>query len=170
MESTQILKTFKLEPNINLGRAVERVREHLDRQPNPLRYANTFLKNLSIPAIDNQKKAYVYVMTAVESAMNNQINIEQIIERANSRINHITDMMGPGAFYVPEDNIEVKPGKSGKSVRHGSKSESVREIYFENKDKLSDKEILDLIQEELDISKNNAYTYLYNLKKKLNKK
>lgn len=168
MEADQILSIFRISSGTEMV-PVTKVREHLDKQSNPLKYANNLLSKLNIPFVGNQKKAYVYVMTMVEYAMKNQVNIEQIIERANQRIHHITDIVGPGAFYVEDDNIEENDIKLHRE-KLGSKSTRVREIYMQNKDKLDDKSILTIIQKELNISKTNAYTYLYNLKKKLNRK
>lgn len=169
MTADQILKTFKLGSETSFVRAVQRVREHLDDQPNPLKFANNFLKQANLPFIGNQKKAYLYVMTAVEHAMLNRVNIEEIMNRANQRIDHITNIIGPGAFYVEEEYNTEKEAIVTKG-KHGSKSARVKELFEQYNNKITELELIDKIQEELEITKNNAYTYLYNLKKKLNKK
>lgn len=165
MTSSELLSKIKVKPEFYLGRAVAMTREYLDRQPDPLREANKILTGFGIQKLDNVKKAYVFVMTAVEQSMNSSSpSIETIIQRANQRIDRITDMMGPGAFIVEK---EVKEGKVviTKSKKGGSKGAIAMEIYLANKDK-DDKSIIDLIQNELEVTKQNAYTYLYNAKKK----
>lgn len=163
--SNELLKKIKVSSADCLTKAVIKTREYLDNQPDPLREANKVLNSFGIEKIDNVKKAYVFVMTAVEQSMNNNIpSIETIIQRSNQRIQSITDMVGPGAFVVEK---EFKEGKVvvTKNKKGGSKSAIALEIYLANKDK-EDKEIIDLIQNELEVSKQNAYTYLYNIKKK----
>lgn len=162
----QLLGTFKVNSSTGMIRTVQIVREHLDKQPNPLKYANNILKQLQIPFVGNQKKAYVYVMTAVEQAMHNRVNIEEIISRANQRIDHITNIMGAGAFLVEHEFDNEKEAIVTKG-KLGSKSARVKEIYLEFNGKITEKDLLDKIEQELEITKNNAYTYLYNLKKKL---
>ena len=169
MTADQILKTFKLSSETSSIRAVQLVREHLDNQPNPIKFANNILKQVDVPFIGNQKKAYLYVMTVVEQAMQNRVNIEEIMTRANQRIDHITKMIGPGAFYVEEEFTNEKEATVTRG-KLGSKSARVKELYQEFNGKISENDLIDKIQEELEITKNNAYTYLYNLKKKLNKK
>ena len=166
MLANQILEQFKVTPGTSAIVAVQRVREHIDNQPNPLKYANSFLKRLDIPFIGNQKKAYVFIMTAVEQALNNQTDIASIISKANQRIVSITDMIGPGAFYVEEEYASEKETITSTS-RKGSKGEKAKEIYLQFKDSKSEKDIIDLIEVELEVTKQNAYTYLYNVKKKL---
>lgn len=169
MTADQILKTFKLGSEDSKVRAVQTVREHLDNQPNPLKFANNILRQVGVPFVGNQKKAYLYVMTVVEQAMFNRVNIEEIMDRANARIDHITKIIGPGAFYVEEEFTNEKEATVTKG-KLGSKSARVKELYLEFNGKIPEKELIDKIEIELEVTKNNAYTYLYNLKKKLNKK
>lgn len=169
MTADQILKTFKLSSETSTVRAVQIVREHLDNQPNPLKFANNILRQVEVPFIGNQKKAYLYVMTVVEQAMQNRVNIEEIMTRANQRIEHITNIIGPGAFYVEEEFTNEKEATVTRG-KLGSKSARVRELYQELNGKITEAELIGKIQEELEVTKNNAFTYLYNLKKKLNKK
>jgi len=105
----------------------------------------------------------------VEQAMFNRVSIEEIMDRANARIDHITKIIGPGAFYVEEEFTNEKEATVTKG-KLGSKSARVKELYLEFNGKISEKELIDKIEVELEVQKNNAYTYLYNLKKKLNKK
>lgn len=166
MNSDKLLKIFKIKPASSLNKAVCTVREYLDNQPNPLRTCNDILTQLGIPFEKNHKKAYVFVMTAVEHAMQDNLNIERIIQRSNERVVNITNMMGIGSFYVEQTEEEQGVFKS-KGGSKGSKSQKVMEIYMEYRDQLDEKAIIAKIEEELEITKQNAYTYIYNLKKKL---
>jgi len=163
--SSDLLSKVKIKSSDGLITAVAKTREYLDKQPDSLREANRILSGFGIEKIDNVKKAYVFVMTTVEQSMQSSApSIENIISRSNQRIQSITDMLGPGAFVVEK---ETKEGKVviTKSKKGGSKGAIAMEIYLANKDK-DDKTVIDLIQTELEVSKQNAYTYLYNAKKK----
>lgn len=167
MTSSELLSKVKVKPEHVLCKAVSLTREYLDKQPDPLREANKILTGFGIEKIDNVKKAYVFVMTAVEQSMNSTSpSIETIINRSNQRIQSITDMLGPGAFVVEKEIKETKVVVT-KSKKGGSKGAIAMEIYLANKE-LDDKAIIELIQNELEVSKQNAYTYLYNVKKKAN--
>lgn len=162
-----LLSKLHIERGSSVTRAIHRTREYLDGQPDPLKTANQIINRFQIPPIDNVKKAYVFVMTAVEQSMNTQSpSIQSIMEKANSRITHITDIIGPTAFVVEK---EVNENKSAPGSRKGSKREVAKSLYLENKDTKSDKEIIAMIATELEVTMQNAYTYLYNVKKLLAK-
>ncbi|NBP58525.1 hypothetical protein EBU71_18720 [bacterium] len=165
--ANELLKKIDVQRGTSENRAIQRTREYLDCQPNPLKTANLIMSKFDIPAIDNIKKAYVFVMTAVEQSMKSETpDIQTIMQKANSRINRITDIIGPAAFVVEkEDNVN----KAAPGSRKGSKREIAKTIYLENKESKSDKEIIALISTELEVTLQNAYTYLYNVKKLLDK-
>jgi len=162
-----LLSKLDIERGSSVTRAIFRTREFLDGQPDPLKTANQIITKFKIPPVDNVKKAYVFVMTAVEQSMNTQNpSIQSIMDKANSRITHITDIIGPAAFVVEK---EVNENKAVPGSRKGSKREIAKSIYLENKDTKSDKDIISMIAQELDVTMQNAYTYLYNVKKLLAK-
>ena len=161
--ASEVFSTLKIKPDTTPTGAVQTMREYLDSRPDPHKAANAILHKFGISPIDNRKKAYVFAMTSVvESLNNNKPTIENIIQKANERIEKITDMLGSGAFT---DYTNVN-GETTSPDRKGSKRKIARDIYLENKDK-GDKVIIELIQKELEITKQNAYTYVYLIKKDL---
>lgn len=160
---TEVLTKLKIQPTAGPCRAVQQVREYLDSHPNPLKAANAILNKYGIPPLDNCKRAYVFAMTSVEQSLNNNVpKIESIINKANERIDRITDMLGSGAFT---DYTNVN-SETSTPDRKGGKRKIARDLYLEHKDK-GDKFVIDLIQKELEITKQNAYTYVYLVKKDL---
>jgi len=168
MHINEVISKLKVTPQSSPNRTVELVREFLDKQANPLKVCNEINVPIGIPSETNRKKAYLYTMVAVEQNLfHSPTNIEKIMERANSCMKNITDLIGPGAFYV-EEAEEKEPIDSEGNVRHGSRRKVALEIYQENSDK-SEKEIIALISESLGVTKQNAYTYVYLIKKDLKK-
>ena len=163
--ASEILSKLNIQRNMSEVRAIQMTRDYLDNQVNPLRAANYISQKFNIPQNDNVKKAYVFAMTAVEQSMKSENpNIQAIMDRANARIDRLTDIIGPRAFVVEkEDN----PNKAEPGSRKGSKREIAKTIYLENKATLDDKAIIALIADELEVTQQNAYTYLYNVKKLL---
>lgn len=141
--------------------AIQAVREYLDKQSSPLKAANAIIAKVGISPVSNRKKAYVFAMTTVEQALHNMTpDIESIIKKSNERIQKITDMLGPSAFKISDEKEQelLKKGPSKRSI--------ARDIYLGNKDK-GEKAIIDLVVKALDVSKQNAYTYIYLVKKDL---
>lgn len=160
---TEVLTKLKIKPNSSPTRAVQTVREYLDSQSNSLKAANAILTKYGISPVNNCKKAYVFVMTSVEQSLNNNNpKIEQIIQKANDRIDRITDMLGTGAFT----DYTSTNASTNSSDKKGGKRTIARDLYLENKDK-GDKVVIELIQKELEVTRQNAYTYLYLVKKDL---
>lgn len=157
----EILRKFDVTSNTSVNKAIQLVREHLDSNPDPLHAANVILKKVGISPLDNKRKAYVFTMTTVEQSMiSNNPTIEDIIRIANKRVKVITNILGPNSFVnTEEQDAEVYAKK-------GNKRAIAKQIYLDNKDK-GDKYVIELVQKELDISKQNAYTYVYLVKKDL---
>lgn len=158
--SSDILKKLKIKESTCTIRAVQAVREYLDSQPDPHKAANALIGKFGIQPVDNRKKAYVFAMTSIEQNLISTPKIESIISKANERISAITDMLGSGAF-VDYTNVN---GNTTSGDKKGNKRKLATELYNEHKDK-GDKFIISLLQKELDISKQNAYTYVYLIKK-----
>lgn len=159
---SEILTHLKIKKGTSDTIAIQAVREYLDRQSSPLKAANAIISKVGIKPIDNRKKAYVFAMTTVEHALHNMTpNIESIINKSNERIERITDMIGPSAFIMRDENENKELSKKGPSKRS-----IAMEIYLQNKDK-GEKFIIDLVQKELQVTKQNAYTYIYLVKKDL---
>jgi hypothetical protein len=157
-----ILRKFNIASNTSVNKAMQIVREDLEANSDPLYAANAILKKIGIAPASNHKKAFIFVMTAVEQSMfDRKPTIEEIINKANSRVKSITNMLGPEAFRDQEDIAALEPKK-------GNKRAIAKDIYFTNKDK-GDKYVIELIQNELKVSKQNAYTYVYLIKKEIGK-
>ena len=160
--SEEILSKLKISKGTSDGRAIQAVRDYLDSQPNPLKAANAIINKVGIKPIDNRKKAYVFAMTTVEQSLHTMTpDIETIIKKSNERIEKITDLLGPGAFIVHENSNDDAMSRKGPSKRS-----IAQEIYLQNKDK-GEKYIIELVQKELEVTKQNAYTYIYLVKKDL---
>lgn len=165
--ANEVLNKLSLERGMSEVRAISQTRDYLDRNVNPLKAANFIIQKFNIPPVDNVKKAYVYAMTVVEHSLKTETpDIQAIMDRANARIDRLTDIIGPAAFVVHK---EENPNKAAPGARKGSKREIAKSIYLENKKTKSDKEIIELISAELEVTSQNAYTYLYNVKKLLAK-
>lgn len=160
--SSDILKKLKIKEDTCTTRAVQAVREYLDSQPDPHKAANTLIGKFGIQPVDNRKKAYVFAMTSIEQSLTSTPKIEKIISKANERINAITDMLGSGAFV---DYTDIN-GKTTSGDKKGNKRKLATELYNEHKDK-GDKFVISLLEKELDITKQNAYTYVYLIKKSI---
>ncbi len=165
--ANEILSKLDIKRGTSEVRAIQQTRDYLDSHSNPLKAANYIVQKFNIPPIDNVKKAYVFAMTAVEQSLKSETpDIQAIMDRANARIHRLTDIIGDSAFVVhKEDN----PNKAAPGARKGSKREIAKSIYLENKETKNDKEIITLISQELEVTAQNAYTYLYNVKKLLAK-
>lgn len=162
MNLSEFYKKINVNPNDCTTRNIQNLREYLDSQSNSLKAANAILHKFGIPPVNNCKKAYVFAMTSVEQSLKNNYKIESIINKANDRIERITDILGSNAF-VDYTNVNSNTNTPDKK---GGKRNIARDIYLQNKEK-GDKFVIELIQKELNISKQNAYTYVYLVKKDL---
>lgn len=160
----EILTKLKIKHGTIDTVAIQAVREYLDSQSSPLKAANAIIAKVGISPIENRKKAYVFAMTTVEQALHNKDmnpNIEAIIKKSNERIERITDLLGPSAFKMDDTSASDEANRKGPSKRSVA-----RDIYLQNKDK-GEKVVIDLVQKELGVTKQNAYTYVYLVKKDL---
>ncbi len=160
--NSEILSKLKIKPGFTETQAVQVVREYLDSQSSPLKAANAIIAKVGISPIDNRKTAYVFAMTTVLQALHNMNpNIEEIIKKSNERVERITDLIGSSYFKTNDqdsEDVSLKKGPSKRSI--------ARDIYLEHKDK-GEKAVIDMVQKELGITKQNAYTYIYLVKKDL---
>lgn len=158
-----ILNKLRIEPGSSTTRAVTTVREFLDNQRNPLGAANSILVHHGMKPLLNSKKAYIYALSIVEELVNDrEIVIKDIMSKANARIERITDIMGPYAFVEEQPASVEEP-----STKKGGKRAIARELYYKYKDSKSDKDIITLVEKELKVTKANAYTYIYLVKKEM---
>ena len=159
----KVMKRLDLSKGMSINRAIIRTRDYLDNQSNPTKAANAILHTLEVPVpyIEQPSKANVFALASVEQVLMQDIfdpiSTSKIIEL---KFNSIRSKM-PFCFKDGESTEEVvSQGKKG------AKRAVANQIYSENKHK-DDKEVIALIAEALEVSSQNAYTYLYLIKKSL---
>ena len=162
-----VMSKLQLVPGMSPNRAIQSVREFLDNQPDSLQAANRIMSAFDLKPETNKRKAYVFAMAAIENAVKQEsLDPKDIMDRANVSIDRIVRSMGPGALEMP---IEVQVTPNGKPrSKKGSKRAVAKQLYLENRDK-GDKVVIDLIAKALDVTVQNAYTYVYLVKKELTK-
>lgn len=164
---TDLMTKLKLEPGMSPTRAIRSIREYLDAQPDPLKAANKIMYAFGLKPETNVRKAYIFAMTAIEKQMNDgAVDPKAVLEKADARINNLTQILGPTAFKMPDVAVTMESGKAKVKGKKGSKRAIAQQLYIENKDK-GDKVVIDLVAEALGVSKQNAYTYVYLVKKDL---
>jgi len=105
----ELLKKIDVARGSSINRAIQRTRDYLDSQDNPLKTANHITTKFNIPPTDNVKKAYVFVMTAVEQSLETDTpSIQAIMDKANARIKRITDIIGPKQKELKDPYREKK--------------------------------------------------------------
>ena len=158
----KLLSKLDLVKGMSVNYAVVKVRDYIDSQPDPVRASNQILSSLGLPATftNEVRKSSIYALAAIEQAITQEdFDVEATMSISDAKFARIYKMM-PFLFKDEHADGESK----SKPSRKGAKTQLALEIYKSNIDK-SDKEIMDLFQEILEITKPNAYTYLYNLKK-----
>jgi len=155
-----VLRKLNVAEGMSPNLAIQRTREYLDNQPDRLKAANQIMARFGLPKEVNQRKAYVFVMSAVEKMVKGEeVSSETVIERANKSFKNIEQLVGPNAFKVEQTE---EPGKT----RKGSKREVAKQLYLEYKEQ-GEPFVMSKIMEALDVTKANAYTYVYLVKKDL---
>lgn len=141
--------------------AIQRTREYLDNQPDRLKAANQIMTSFGLPKEANQRKAYVFVMSAVEKLVKGEeVSPSSITERANRSVVNIKNLVGENAFKMDDTSNESSTG------RKGSKREVAKQLYLEFKDQ-GEAFVITKVMDALGVTKQNAYTYVYLVKKDL---
>ena len=158
-----ILARMRIKHTKSVSYAINMAREYLDNSKNPLGAANAILVDHGIQPMLNSKLAYIYALTVIETLVNGQeVDATNVEELSKRRIENITRKMGAGAFIE-----EVITSINEPSSKKGGKRAIAREIYFKHRSNKKDKEIIDIIAKELEVSKHNAYSYIYLIKKEM---
>lgn len=158
-----VLTRMRIKRNSSVAYAINMAREYLDNSKNPLGAANSILIDHGVKPHLNSKVAYIYALTVIESLVKGEeIAPASVVERSETRINNITRKMGAGAFKE-----EVVASIDEPSTKKGGKRAVAREIYFKYRVDKKEKEIIDIIAQELQVSKPNAYSYVYLIKKEM---
>ena len=148
----KIFDKLSLKKGMSINRAIVYCSEYIDGQTNPLKVANAIIQTLEVPLpyISEPTQAKILALATIEQALvQDTFDPEKAADIATDKFNRIHKRM-PYA---------VKGQALTKSKR-GGKRDVARQIYLENKG-LDDKDIIKLVQEALDISPQNAYTYVY---------
>lgn len=161
MINSGVLEKLKVQVGMSPIVAIQRTREYLDSQPDGLKAANSLLLKMGLPVENNQRKAYVFLMSAIENIVQSKpLAVKQIALRAEESINKIKDLIGKNAF------IETTTPNKVKNKKKASKRFIAMEIFQQYRDK-GDKFVIEKISETLDVTKPNAYTYFYLIRKDL---
>lgn len=155
----QVLKKLSLSRGMSVNRAIVSTSEFIDAQPNPEKFANAIIHTLQLPInyVSEMNQAKTLALAAVEKLiLTDGFDPDATAEYAVNKLNVIMKKM-PYAF----SSTAVVSKK-----RRGAKRDVARQIYTENKG-MDEKEIIKLVAKELDISIQNAYTYIYLIKKSI---
>jgi len=156
----ELLKKFGITESTSKLVMVQRVREYIDNQSNPLRACNAILLKLGVKVqIENSmRKARVYAMTAFDEALKQGTEFDpgSVVRIAEARLVKIENYLGREVVQT----IEEKPQKEV------SKAETARRIYTENQEKTS-KEVAAIIAKELNLEMQAALTYFYSARRSL---
>jgi hypothetical protein len=160
-----LLKKINVTEGMSPVIAIQRTRDYLDNQPDRLKAANQIMASFGLPNENNQRKAYVFVMSAVEKLVNGEsISPDSIVERANRSVVTLKSLVGENVFNVGE-----QPKGHAPVSRKGSKREVAKQLYLEFKEQ-GEAFVIAKVMEALEVTKQNAYTYVYLVKKDLLKK
>lgn len=164
----EVISKLKLEVGMSPIRAIQKTREYLDRQPDQLKAANDIIVKFGLAPETNRKRAYVFAMTAVDQIINQgNTDKELLLEKSTTRIDSLTSLVGPGAFAVEDQaGTTTVDGVVKPKGKKGSKRMVARELYLEFKSQ-GDEFVIQKIVEALEVTKQNAYTYVYLVKKDL---
>lgn len=158
-EQQLILDRFDLTKGMSINLAVLQTREYIENQVDPTRFANSIIHNLKVPLEYNTdtEQVKILALAVVEQLLvMEKFDPEQAAELAVAKLTKISKKM-PFLFNKPI--VEVVKKK-------GAKRDVATQVYLKNKD-LDTKSIVSLIAKELDVTTQNAYTYLYLIKKSL---
>jgi hypothetical protein len=169
----QVLKNLDLVQGGSIGRAMQLVGDEMEKSADPLSYANSIITKLGGNEQFDQPTARLMAKALVEQAMVQDVyNAVKALEIANEKVERVKAEM-PYLFVQPVegvkviekviDMVKIKQPR-GKGNKKGSKRVVAAEIY----DRLIGnglEAVYDEIQKALNVSKTNAYTYVYLIKK-----
>lgn len=157
-EQEYILTKMDLVKGMGINRAIVQASEFIDNQADPERFANGIIQSLKVPLQYNADmgQAKILALAVVEQLVTKDVfDPELAAEYAVGKLDKISKKF-PFLFKKPITVVQKK----------GSKRDIASKIYTDNRN-LDTKSIVALIAKELDVTTQNAYTYLYNVKKML---
>jgi hypothetical protein len=159
-EQEALFKKLDLTKGMSISRAVFQTSDYIDNQIDPIKFANSLIQDLKVPLqyITDNEQVKILALAVVEQLLiMDKFDPDQAAELAVAKLGKISKRL-PFLFNKPV--VEVVKKK-------GIKRDIATQIYLKNKD-LDTKSIVSLIAKELDVTTQNAYTYLYLIKKSLN--
>lgn len=154
----RIMQKLRLSKGMSINRAIVQSSEYIDSQSDPLKASNAIIQTLEVPLmyVTEPTQAKVLALASIEQLLvMDQFDPNKAAEIATFKFERLRKKM-PYA---------VKGVTISKS-RKGAKRDVARQIYLENKG-VDEKEIIALVAKELEVSLQNAYTYIYLIKKDL---
>lgn len=155
----QVLNKLNLTRGMSVNRAIVYASEFIDNQPNPHKFSNAIVQTLKVPlsyASDPGEAKILALATIEQLVSTDEFVPTKVAKIAAEKFQKIAGKL-PFLFNKP---VEVNTNK------RGAKRDVARQIYMENKD-LDNKAVIKLIAKELEVTEQNAYTYLYLVKKSL---
>lgn len=158
LATDKLMSKLNLSKGMSVNRAIVQSSEYIDSQSDPLKASNTIMKNLGMPQFEfvEPTQAKVMALASIEQLLvMDEFDPEKANEIATSKFERLRNKMP----YAVKGTVVSKS-------RKGAKRDVAKQIYLENKGK-SDKDIIAIVAKEMNITLQNAYTYIYLVKKDL---
>lgn len=154
-----IMRKLDIKKGMSINRAIVNVSAMIDDQHDPGRFANGIIQRLNVPLSFtpdiNQSK--ILALAVVEQLLTTDtFDPASAADIAVEKLRKMSKKL-PFLFKTPLIDAPKK---------RGSKRDAATKLYLDNKH-LPSKEIISIITNELDVSPQNAYTYVYLIKKSL---
>ena len=154
----KLMSKLNLSKGMSVNRAIVQSSDYIDNQSDPLKASNSIMKSLGMPQYEfvEPTQAKVMALASIEQLLvMDEFDPSKADEIATAKFERLRAKMP----YAVKGTIVSKS-------RKGAKRDVARQIYLENKGK-DDKEIIALVAREMEITPQNAYTYIYLIKKDL---
>ena len=154
-----IMDKLDLKKGMSINRAIVSVSEIIDNQHDPGKFSNGIIQKLSVPLgyVSDEGQAKILALAVVEQLLAaNPFDPDMAAEVATGKLAKLNKKL-PFLFKTKLVTVVKK---------RGGKRDVAAKIYMDNKH-LSNKEVIAMIAQELDVTLQNAYTYLYLVKKSL---
>ncbi len=154
----KLMTRLDLSKGMSVNRAIVQTSEYIDSQSDPLKVSNSILKTLGMVGYSYTEPSQAKIMALA--------SIEQVL---------VMDVFDPSkaeeiAITKFERILKRMPyavkGTAVSKARKGSKRDVARQIYLENRGK-DEKEVIAIVAKEMEVTLQNAYTYIYLVKKDL---
>lgn len=154
-----IMDKLDLKKGMSVNRAIVNVSELIDNQHDPGKFSNGIIQKLSVPLgyVSDVSQAKILALAVVEQLIvSNPFDPDTAADIAATKLAKLNKKLP----FLFKEKLITAPKKKG------SKRDAACKIFMDNKH-LSNKEVIALIAKELDVTLQNAYTYVYLIKKDL---